>query len=72
LEKTKSNSLFRLERTESSDSRPAFHVFKEDQLIAEVRGTDPVTQTVIPMRELSDYEESKLFEYIGNIETSVE
>lgn len=67
MEESKSKSIFRHEAIKSSDDRPAYNVFKNDQLIAEVRGTNPSSQTVIPMRTLNDYEESKLHEYIGNL-----
>lgn len=39
-------------------------------LVAEVRGLQADDQKIIPMRELSDYEESKLQEYVGNLGTT--
>lgn len=67
MEKTKSASMFQAKETEwSTSDKPVFQVYKDDMLIAEVRGTTPEFQTIIPMRELNDYEESKLHEYIGH------
>jgi hypothetical protein len=48
----------------SKANEPAFNVFLDEYLVAEVRGNDPTQLTVIPMRELNDYEEDKLHEYI--------
>jgi len=53
----------------SSNNEPAFQVFLNENLVAEVRGTDTEHQTVIPMRELTDYEESKLYEYITSFQS---
>ncbi|MCM3570437.1 hypothetical protein [Neobacillus mesonae] len=49
----------------SHENEPAYNVFLNETLVAEVRGSDPQHQTVIPMRALSDYEEDKLHEYIA-------
>ncbi|MEK3887861.1 hypothetical protein [Bacillus sp. FSL K6-3431] len=46
---------------------PTFNVYLNDMLVAEVRGNIPNQQTVIPMRELNDYEEDKLHEYIASV-----
>ncbi|MFB6468113.1 hypothetical protein ACE38V_15105 [Cytobacillus sp. Hz8] len=57
---------FHKEAIESSHAdEPAFNVFLNENLVAEVRGSDPTKLTVIPMRELSNYEEDKLHEYIA-------
>lgn len=64
---SKSTKMYRHEPIESSDGNPSFNIFKDDFLIAEVRGTDPANQTVIPMRELDDYDEDKLQEYLKNL-----
>ncbi|MEH7511007.1 hypothetical protein V7159_25530 [Priestia megaterium] len=45
-----------------------FSVYKEGVKIAEVRGTNPQTQQVIPMHDLNDYEENKLHEYIAHLD----
>ncbi|MCH6264513.1 hypothetical protein [Neobacillus citreus] len=49
----------------SHENEPAFNVFLDEKLVAEIRGRDSQHQTVIPMRELSDYEEDKLHEFIA-------
>jgi hypothetical protein len=72
VEESKSKSMFRHEPIESSDGKPTYNIFKGNQLIAEVRGTNPASQSIIPMRELNEYEESKLHEYIGNLKGQVE
>jgi len=57
---------FHIESIKSSnDNEPAFHVFMDKYLVSEVRGNDPDHLTIIPMRELNDYEEDKLHEYIA-------
>lgn len=53
----------------SSHNEPAFNIFLNENLVAEVRGTDTEHQTVIPMRELTDYEENKLYEYIASFQS---
>ncbi|TYR80463.1 hypothetical protein FZC66_08755 [Priestia megaterium] len=64
---SKSFSMFRAEKVERGNEKDIFNIYKEDVRVAEVRGTNPQTQQVIPMHELSDYEESKLHEYIGHL-----
>lgn len=67
MEESKSISMFNKKEAEwSTSDKPVFQIYKDDMLVAEVRGTNPAAQTVIPMRELNDYEESKLHEYIGH------
>ncbi|MFC3883131.1 hypothetical protein ACFOU2_06225 [Bacillus songklensis] len=67
MEESKSLSMFNKKEAEwSTSDNPVFQVYQEDILVAEVRGTDPAIQRIIPMRELNDYEESKLHEYIGH------
>jgi hypothetical protein len=56
----------------SAENEPAFNVYLNECLIAEVRGSDPDQLTVIPMRELSDYNEDKLHEYIAAVLTNEE
>lgn len=51
----------------SHPNEPAFKVYLNEFLVAEVRGNSPYHQTIIPMRELSDYEEGKLHEYITSL-----
>ena len=51
----------------SHENEPAFNVYLDEMLVAEVRGSDPTQLTVIPMRELNDYEEDKLHEYIESM-----
>ncbi|MEH7095579.1 hypothetical protein [Neobacillus vireti] len=51
----------------SHENEPAFNVYLDEALVAEVRGSDPTRLTVIPMRELNDYEEDKLHEYIESM-----
>lgn len=66
MEEKKPN--FHKESIESShENEPAFNVYLNEYLIAEVRGKDPEQLTVIPMRELNDYEEDKLHEYIASM-----
>lgn len=48
----------------SHEGEQAFNVYLNEYLVAEVRGNDPTQLTVIPMRELNNYEEDKLHEYI--------
>lgn len=64
MEENKPN--FHKKTIESShENEPAFNVYLNEYLVAEVRGNDPEGLTVIPMRELSYYEEDKLHEYIA-------
>jgi hypothetical protein len=66
MEEKKPN--FHKEAIESSHvNEPAFNVYLNKALIAEVRGNNPEKLTVIPMKELNDYEEDKLHEYIASI-----
>jgi hypothetical protein len=51
----------------SHEHEPAFNVYLDEMLVAEVRGSDPTQLTVIPMRELNDYEEDKLHEFIESM-----
>ncbi|WP_106498389.1 hypothetical protein [Lentibacillus sp. Marseille-P4043] len=67
MEESNSNELFNKKQIEPSDDRTAYNIYQGEMLVAEVRGTDPSNQTIIPKRVLSDYEESKLFEYASNI-----
>ncbi len=60
---SKAYSMFQAKLVEKN----IFNIYKEDVLVAEVRGTNPETQQVIPMRELNNYEENKLHEYIGHL-----
>ncbi|MDC3417001.1 hypothetical protein [Aquibacillus salsiterrae] len=52
---------------DSNDNKPSFNVYLDQYLVAEVRGLDPKNQTIIPMRELNDYEENKLYEYLTTL-----
>ncbi|KAB8130753.1 hypothetical protein F9U64_14075 [Gracilibacillus oryzae] len=54
----------------SNNTESAFQVFLEENLIAEVRGTNPNQFTVIPMRQLDGYKEDKLDEYIVKVLSS--
>jgi hypothetical protein len=66
MEENKPN--FHKESIKSShENEPAFNVYLDEMLVAEVRGSDPTQLTVIPMRELNDYEEDKLHEYIESM-----
>ncbi|WP_338452946.1 hypothetical protein R4Z09_14400 [Niallia oryzisoli] len=65
MEEKKPN--FHKESINSPDQEQAFNVFLNEYLVAEVRGNDPIHLTVIPMRELNDYEENKLHEYIQTV-----
>lgn len=56
----------------SNHSEPTFNVFLNEYLVAEVRGNDPQHQTIIPMRELNDFEEDKLHEFIAGMFTEDE
>lgn len=51
----------------SRHNEPAFNIFLNELLVAEIRGKGVQHLTVIPMRELSDYEEDKLHEYIASL-----
>jgi hypothetical protein len=53
--------------TSSHENEPAFNVYLDEMLVAEVRGSDPTQLTVIPMRELNDYQEDKLHEFIESM-----
>ncbi|MGD8191684.1 hypothetical protein ACQCN2_17015 [Brevibacillus ginsengisoli] len=48
---------------ESGDSA-TFNVYKDNILVAEVRGTDANTRTIIPMRELSPEEEDLFHRFL--------
>ncbi|RBW71357.1 alpha/beta fold hydrolase [Bacillus taeanensis] len=58
-------------RTESSgqtpDGHPAFRVYMNETLVAEVRGKDPLNQTIIPMRELNDQQEDQFHQFLVSI-----
>lgn len=51
----------------SHENEPAINVYLDEMLVAEVRGNNPTQLTVIPMRELDDYQEDKLHEYIESL-----
>mgnify|MGYP001171180351 CR=1 FL=1 len=62
---TEQKPNFHKESIQSShENEPAFHVYLDQYLVAEVRGSNPTRLTVIPMRELNNYQEDKLHEYI--------
>ncbi|MFD3449649.1 hypothetical protein ACFDTO_34300 [Microbacteriaceae bacterium 4G12] len=65
---SKAFSMYRAVLVNRVDAQDVYNIYMGDHLIAEVRGKDPVTQQVIPMRELNDYEESKLHEYAGHLQ----
>ncbi len=52
--------MFETEKVQRGEEKDIFNIYKEGVKIAEVRGTDPQTQQVIPMHDLNDYEENKL------------
>lgn len=64
MEESHSKKMFRHESAQGTGAEPAYNIFKDNELVAEVRGIEVSSQTVIPMRELNDYEEDKLQEYI--------
>ena len=65
---SKSFSMFETEKVQRGEEKDIFNIYKEGVKIAEVRGTDPQTQQVIPMHDLNDYEENKLHEYIAYLD----
>lgn len=58
---------FYTQRIPGNDDR--YNVFRDNLLIAEVRGREVETRTIIPMRELSQEDESKFYNFLDYLAT---